>query len=89
MIPLEITFAMHGFIRDYGLLDKTMFYYTYPIGRIHSLKNVAQWAAPEFDRMGIQYETLFNMKEVDGQNVLILGDMTNIPISKARLYHSL
>lgn len=64
-------------------------YYTYPIGRIHSLENVAQWAAPEFDRMGIQYETLFNMKEVDGQNVLILGDMTNIPISKARLYHSL
>ena len=63
---------------------------TYPIGHIHNLENVAQWAAPEFDRMGIQYETLFNMKKkVDGKNVLILGDMTNIPISKARLYHSL
>jgi sulfide:quinone oxidoreductase len=74
MIPLEITFAMHDFIKDRGLLDKTEFYYTYPIGRVHSLENVAKWAAPEFDRMGIKYETLFNMKEVDGKNAQVLSE---------------
>ena len=74
MIPLEITFAIHDFIKDRGLLDKTEFYYTYPIGRVHSLENVAKWAAPEFDRMGIQYETLFNMKEVDGKNAAVLSE---------------
>ncbi len=74
MIPLEITFAIHDFIKDRDLLDKTEFYYTYPIGRVHSLENVAKWAAPEFDRMGIQYDTLFNMKEVDGKNAAVLSE---------------
>ena len=74
MIPLEITFAIHDFIKDRDLLDKTEFYYTHPIGRVHSLENVAKWAAPEFDRMGIQYETLFNMKEVDGKNAAVLSE---------------
>jgi sulfide:quinone oxidoreductase len=138
MIPLEITFAMHDFLKDRGLADKTEFHYTYPIGRVHSLENVAKWAAPEFDRMGIKYETLFNIKEIDanngvvrseegselkydlavsipphrgqevieknglgkngwiptnrfnlhmegehGKNVLVIGDTTNLPISKA------
>ena len=138
MIPLELTFAMHDFIKDRGLLDKTEFFYTYPIGRVHSLENVAKWAAPEFDRLGVRYETLFNIKQVDGatatvhseeggqvkydllvavpphrgqevieknklgqngwiptdryslhmngehgKNVIVLGDTTNLPISKA------
>ena len=65
MIPLEITFAMHDFLRDKGLGDKTEFYYTYPIGRAHSLENVAKWASPEFERLGIRQETFFNLKEVD------------------------
>lgn len=136
MVPLEITFMMHDFFKDRGLGDKVQFYYTYPIGRVHSLENVAKWAAPEFDRLGIKYETLFNAKMVDGtkrqvhseegsvidydllvavpphkgmevvekgklgpggfiptnratlnmdghENVFVLGDTTNLPISKA------
>ena len=136
MVPLELTFMMYDYFKDRGLLDKVEFYYTYPIGRIHSLENVAKWAVGEFDRMGIKYETLFNAKEVDGakqqvhseegttidydlliavpphkgmevvesnklgaggwiptnratlhmegrDNVFVLGDTTNIPISKA------
>jgi sulfide:quinone oxidoreductase len=136
MAPLEIAFMLHDYFRNRGILDKTKIHYTYPIGRVHSLENVAKWAAPEFDRLGISYETLFNMKEVDGakkivrseegtetdydllitipahrgmeviekngmgnrgwipthrhklnmegrENVFVIGDTTNIPISKA------
>ena len=136
MAPLEITFMLHDYFKDRGLSDKVKLHYTYPIGRVHSLENVAKWAAPEFDRLGVTYETLFNIKEVDGKakvvrseegteapfdllisipahrgmeviennglgaggwiptnrqklnmegrtNVFVLGDTTNIPISKA------
>jgi sulfide:quinone oxidoreductase len=136
MAPLEITFMLHDYFKDRGILDKVKLHYTYPIGRVHSLENVAKWAAPEMDRLGITYETLFNMKEVDGakkvvrseegtetdydllitipahrgmevieknglgqrgwipthrhqlnmegrENVFVLGDTTNLPISKA------
>lgn len=136
MVPLELTFMMYDYFKDREMLDKVSFTYTYPIGRIHSLENVAKWAAPEFDRMGVRYETLFNAKEVDPvgkkvhseegsvleydllitvpphkgmevieenklggsgwiptnratlamegrKNVFVLGDTTNLPISKA------
>ena len=136
MAPLEILFMLHDYFKDRGLLDKVKLHYTYPIGRVHTLENVAKWAAPEMERLGITYETLFNLKEVDGakkvvrseeggeteydllitipahrgmdvieknglgkrgwipthrhrlnmegrDNVFVLGDTTNIPISKA------
>ena len=136
MAPLEITFMLHDYFKDRGLGDKVKLHYTYPIGRIHSLENVAKWALPEFERLGITHETLFNIKEVDGKagvvrseegseaaydllvsipahrgmevieknklgtggfiptqrnqlnmegrkNVFVLGDTTNLPISKA------
>ncbi len=136
MAPLEITFMLHDYFKERGIGDKVQLHYTYPIGRVHTLENVAKWAAPEFDRLGITYETLFNMKEVDGakkvlrseegsevnydlliaipahkgmevieknglgqngwiptnrhrlnmegrDNVFVLGDTTNLPISKA------
>ena len=136
MAPLEIAFMLHDYFKDRGIGDKVKLHYTYPIGRVHTLENVAKWAAPEMDRLGIAYETLFNVKEVDpgkriikseegsetdfdmlisipahrgmqvieknnlGQrgwipthrhtlhmegreNVYVLGDTTNLPISKA------
>ncbi|MEZ5926690.1 MAG: FAD/NAD(P)-binding oxidoreductase [Hyphomicrobiaceae bacterium] len=136
MAPLEITFMLADYFKDRGIWDKVKLHYTYPIGRVHTLENVAKWAQPEFDRLGITYETLFNLKEVDGakkivhseegsetpydmliaipahrgqdvieksglgqrgwiptnrtklnmdgrDNVYVLGDTTNIPISKA------
>jgi len=66
MIPLEVTFTLYDLLKERGLIDKTEFYYTYPIGRVHSLENVAKWAVGEFDRLGVKYETLFNIKEIDG-----------------------
>ena len=136
MAPLEITFMLDDYFRERGIRDKVQLHYTYPVGRVHTLENVAKWAAPEMDRRGITYETLFNMKEVDGakkvvrseegtetgydllisipahrgmevieqaklgqngwiptdrytlkmdgrENVFVLGDTTNLPISKA------
>ncbi|HUL57077.1 MAG TPA: FAD/NAD(P)-binding oxidoreductase [Usitatibacter sp.] len=136
MAPLEITFMLDDYFRERGIRDKVQLHYTYPIGRVHTLENVAKWAAPEMDRRGITYETLFNLKSVDGasrtltseeggtttydmlvsipahkgmevieanklgtngwiptdrytlkmegrDNVFVLGDTTNLPISKA------
>lgn len=74
MIPLEITFLLHDYFTDRGIRDKVQIHYTYPIGRIHSLENVAKWAVPEFEKMGVTYETLFNMKEVDGVNKLLKSE---------------
>ena len=64
MAPLEITFMLADYFKERGIWDKVQLHYTYPIGRVHSLEPVAKWAQPEFDRLGITYETLFNMKEV-------------------------
>lgn len=134
MAPLEITFMLVDYFKQRGIWDKVHLHYTYPIGRTHSLEPVAKWATPEFERLGITYETLFNMKEVtpnavtseegteaeydllitvpahkgmqviedaglgaagfiptdrkrlnmEGrENVYVLGDTTNLPISKA------
>jgi sulfide:quinone oxidoreductase len=74
MAPLEIAFMLHDYFKDRGILDKVKLHYTYPIGRTHSLENVAKWATPEFDRLGITYETLFNMKEVDGAKKILRSE---------------
>ena len=74
MAPLEITFMLYDYFKDRGILDKPQLHYTYPIGRTHSLENVAKWATPEFERLGITYETLFNLKEVDGRNKTIRSE---------------
>lgn len=74
MAPLEIIFMLHDYFKDRGMLDKVKLHYTYPIGRVHSLENVAKWAAPEMDRLGITYETLFNMKEVDGAKKVVRSE---------------
>ncbi|MBX2883184.1 MAG: FAD-dependent oxidoreductase [Granulosicoccus sp.] len=70
MAPLEITFLLTEYFKKRGIWDKVQLHYTYPIGRVHSLEPVANWAQPEFDRLGITYETLFNMKEVQPGKVL-------------------
>ena len=67
MAPLEIAFMLYDYFKDRGILDKTRIHYTYPIGRVHTLENVAKWAAPEFDRLGITYETLFNSSRSTGR----------------------
>ncbi len=74
MAPLEITFMLHDYFKERGIADKVKLHYTYPIGRVHSLENVAKWAAPEFDRLGIKYETFFNIKEVDGAKKVLRSE---------------
>ncbi len=63
--PVEITFMLKDYLDGKGLWDKTEITYTYPIGRIHALEPVAQWAKPAMDAAGIRYETFFNTKSVD------------------------
>ncbi|MDH5188351.1 MAG: NAD(P)/FAD-dependent oxidoreductase [Rhodospirillaceae bacterium] len=63
--PVEITFMLHDYLSKKGLMDKTEITYTYPIGRVHALEPVAEWAKPAMDQHGIKYETFFNTKEVD------------------------
>jgi len=74
MAPLEITFMLHDYFKDRGIRDKVQLHYTYPIGRVHSLEPVAKWAQPEFDRLGITYETLFNVKEVDAKGQVLKSE---------------
>jgi sulfide:quinone oxidoreductase len=74
MAPLEITFMLHDYFKDRGMSDKVELLYTYPIGRVHSLENVAKWAAPEMDKLGIKYETFFNIKEVDAKNKVLKSE---------------
>ncbi|HEX6634440.1 MAG TPA: FAD/NAD(P)-binding oxidoreductase [Usitatibacter sp.] len=74
MAPLEITFMLDDYFRERGILDKVQLHYTYPVGRMHTLENVAKWAAPEMERRGITYETLFNLKEVDGAKKVVKSE---------------
>ncbi len=69
--PVEAIFSLHDYLVKRGVRDKVEIKYHYPINRIHSIENVALWAKPEFDRMGIEYETLFNVEEVDVENKIV------------------
>ena len=69
--PVEVTFALDDYFKKRGIRDIVEIKYHYPINRIHSIENVATWAKPEFDRMGIEYETLFNVEEVDAENKIV------------------
>ena len=72
--PVEVIFSLNDYFKARGIRDKVTIKYHYPIGRIHTIKEVATWAKPEFDRMGIEYETLFNVKEVDVQNKVVKSE---------------
>lgn len=74
MAPLEIIFMLDDYFKERGIRDKVQLHYTYPIGRVHTLENVAKWAAPEMEKRGITYETLFNMKQVDGARKVVLSE---------------
>lgn len=69
--PVEAMFCLHDFFEARGIRDKVQLKYHYPIGRIHTIPQVATWAKPEFDRIGVEYETLFNVKEVDAENQVV------------------
>ena len=63
--PLEVTLMLDDYLRHKGIRDKSEIFYTYPVGALHTIPAVAQWAGPVFAERGILSETFFNMKEVD------------------------
>ena len=72
--PLEITFMLYEYFEQKGIIDKCEITYTYPIGRLHALEPVAEWALPEMEKRGIKYETFFNAKEVDPKTKTISSE---------------
>ena len=78
--PVEVMFMLHDYFKARGIRDKVQLKYHYPIGRIHTIENVAIWAKPEFERIGVETETLFNIKEVDVKNKLLKSEEdTEVP----------
>lgn len=63
--PVEAMFLLHDYFKARGIRDKVKLRYHYPVNHVHATANVARWAKPEFDKAGIEYETLFNVREVD------------------------
>ncbi len=72
--PVEVIFSLHDYFKARGIRDKVTIKYHYPIGRIHTIEQVAKWAKPQFERMGIEYETLFNVMEVDVENKVVKSE---------------
>ena len=72
--PVEVVFSLHDYFKSRGIRDKVHIKYHYPVGRVHTIENVAKWAKPEFDRMGVEYETLFNVKEVDAEKRVVRSE---------------
>ncbi|MBI5791892.1 MAG: NAD(P)/FAD-dependent oxidoreductase [Rhodocyclales bacterium] len=78
--PVEVMFMLHDYFTARGIRDKVQLKYHYPIGRIHTIENVAIWAKPEFARIGVETETLFNIKEVDVKNKILKSEEdTEVP----------
>ena len=63
--PLEFTFMVQEWAQSQGIADQTEIVYTYPIGRLHSLEPVAQWAEPVFAARHIEPHIFFNPELVD------------------------
>jgi sulfide:quinone oxidoreductase len=63
--PLEFAFLLDDHLRERGVRDRTEIVYTYPLGRLHTLEPVAEWAAQLLPERGIATETFFNLERVD------------------------
>ncbi|HVC12168.1 MAG TPA: FAD/NAD(P)-binding oxidoreductase [Burkholderiales bacterium] len=72
--PVEATFMLHDFFKARGIRDKVRLLYKYPVNHVHATANVARWAKPEFDSAGIEYETFFNVKEVDPAKRIVYSE---------------
>lgn len=72
--PVEAMFLLHDFFKARGIRDKVKLRYHYPVNHVHATANVARWAKPEFDNLGIEYETLFNLRQVDPEKKIIYSE---------------
>ncbi|UOF89603.1 NAD(P)/FAD-dependent oxidoreductase [Fodinisporobacter ferrooxydans] len=66
--PLEFMFMLDDSLRQAGKREDAELVYTYPIGRLHSLVPVAEWAEKEFEKRNIKGETFFNVESIDPAN---------------------
>jgi sulfide:quinone oxidoreductase len=62
--PLEFTLMVRDWLNTHGMEDSEVMY-TYPIGRLHSLEPVANWAIQVFKERNIASTTFFNVETVD------------------------
>lgn len=69
--PLEFAFLLDDYLRERGLRERTEIVYTYPLGRLHSLEPVADWAAELLPERGIVTETFFNLDSVDPERRVV------------------
>ncbi|MCY0877514.1 MAG: FAD/NAD(P)-binding oxidoreductase [Firmicutes bacterium] len=65
--PLEFTLMVRDWLDQRGM-ESAEVLYTYPIGRLHSLEPVAEWASRVFPTRRIQSQTFFNVESVDAEN---------------------
>ncbi len=63
--PLEFVFMLDDALRKSGKRKQVELMYTYPIGRLHSLEPVAEFAEREFANRDIVGETFFNVETID------------------------
>ncbi len=68
--PVEFTLMVRDWLNTHGMEDSEVLY-TYPIGRLHSLEPVADWANDIFQEKGIESKTYFNVETVDPENKTI------------------
>ena len=68
--PVEFTLMVRDWLNTHGMEDSEVLY-TYPIGRLHSLEPVANWANDIFQEKGIESKTYFNVETVDPENKTI------------------
>lgn len=68
--PIEFTMMVRDWLNQRGM-ESSEVLYTYPIGRLHSLEPVAQWANKVFPERNIQSQTFFNLESVDPEKKVI------------------
>lgn len=69
--PLEFAFLLDDYLRERGVRNKTEIVYTYPLGRLHSLEPVADWAAELLPARDIRTETFFNLDSVEPDRKIV------------------
>lgn len=65
--PVEFTLMVRDWLNAHDMAESEVLY-TYPIGRLHSLEPVANWAAKVFQERNIDSQTFFNVETVDAEN---------------------
>lgn len=68
--PVEFTLMVRDWLNTRGMQSSEVFY-TYPIGRLHSLEPVADWASGVFEQRNITSQVFFNAESIDPEKKTI------------------